>query len=156
MNPSDGVTFRTANESDLAAIVRLLAADPLGASREQHAEPLPQAYRDAFDAMRAQGGNDYILAELGGEIAGCLQLTVIAGLSRTGMSRAQIEGVRVDARFRGQGVGEALFRHALERARKAGCGLVQLTSDKARPDALRFYEKLGFEASHEGMKLALD
>jgi ribosomal protein S18 acetylase RimI-like enzyme len=148
--------FRAATGADLPAIVRLLADDDLGAAREQYADPLPPAYREAFDAMQAQGGNDYLLAELDGEIAGCLQLTVIPGLSRRGMRRAQIEGVRVDARFRGRGVGEALFRHAIERARVAGCGLVQLTTDKARPDAMRFYERLGFAASHEGMKLALD
>ena len=106
--------------------------------------------------MQAQGGNDYLLAELDGELAGCLQLTVIPGLSRLGMRRAQIEGVRVDRRFRGSGVGAALFRHAIERARAAGCGLVQLTTDKARPEALRFYERLGFAASHEGLKLALE
>jgi ribosomal protein S18 acetylase RimI-like enzyme len=136
--------------------VRLLADDDLGAAREQYAEPLPRAYRDAFDAMQAQGGNDCLLAELDGEIAGCLQLTVIPGLSRRGMRRAQIEGVRVDARFRGRGVGAALFHHAIARARDAGCGLVQLTTDKARPEALRFYERLGFAASHEGMKLSLE
>jgi len=153
---AQGLSFRIANESDLPAIVRLLAADSMGANREQYAEPLPRAYRDAFDAMQAQGDNDYILAQLDGEIAGCLQLTVIAGVSRSGVSRAQIEGVRVDARYRGRGIGEALFGHAMDRARAAGCGLVQLTTDKSRPDALRFYERLGFKASHEGMKLVLD
>jgi len=148
--------FRAATGADLPAIVRLLADDGLGATRERYAEPLPAAYRDAFAAMQAQGGNDYLLAELDGELAGCLQLTVIPGLSRLGMRRAQIEGVRVDRRFRGCGVGAALFRHAIERARAAGCGLVQLTTDKARPEALRFYERLGFAASHEGLKLALE
>ncbi len=148
--------FRAATGADLPAIVRMLADDDLGAARETCAEPLPAAYRDAFEAMRAQGGNEYLLAELDREIAGCLQLTVIPGLSRRGMRRAQIEGVRVAADFRGRGVGEALFRHAIQRARAAGCGLVQLTTDKARPDALRFYERLGFAASHEGMKLDLD
>jgi ribosomal protein S18 acetylase RimI-like enzyme len=156
MKPPDGVTFRVAAEHDLPAIVRMLADDELGEARETFAEPLPATYRDAFEAMQAQGGNEYLLAELDGAVAGCLQLTVIPGLSRRGMRRAQIEGVRVAAGFRGRGVGEALFRHAIQRAREAGCGLVQLTTDKARPDALRFYERLGFEASHEGMKLALD
>ncbi len=155
-DPAPSLRFRAATSADLPAIVRLLAGDDLGAAREQYADPLPTAYRAAFDAMQAQGGNDYLLSELDGEIAGCLQLTVIPGLSRTGMSRAQIEGVRVAARFRGRGVGEALFREAIARARAVGCGLVQLTTDKARPDALRFYERLGFAASHEGMKLALD
>ena len=148
--------FRAATTAGLAAIVRLLADDGLGATRERYADPPPTAYRDAFAAMQAQGGNDHILAELDGEFAGCLPLTVIPGLSRLGMRRAQIEGVRVDRRFRGSCVGAALFRHAIDRARAAGCGLVQLTTGKARPEALRFYERLGFAASHEGLKLALE
>lgn len=149
------LSFRTATRGDLPAIVRMLADDGLGKGREQPVEPLPRAYGDAFDRMAAQPDNVYVLAEIDGEVAGCLQLTIIHGLSRAGMSRALIEGVRVAASHRGRGVGEALFRHAIERARDAGCGLVQLTTDKARPDALRFYEKLGFTASHEGMKLGL-
>ena len=149
------LSFRTATHEDLPAIVRMLADDGLGRGREQPVDPLPGAYAQAFDRMAAQPGNDYLLAEIDGAAAGCLQLTVIHGLSRTGMSRAVIEGVRVAASHRGQGVGEALFREAIERARAAGCGLVQLTTDKTRPGALRFYEKLGFAASHEGMKLIL-
>lgn len=147
--------FRSATLADLPVIVRLLADDALGATRERPADPLPREYRDAFADMQAQTGNDCLLAEADGAVAGCLQLTVIPGLSRTGMRRAQIEGVRVDRRYRGRGVGEALLRHAVERARAAGCGLVQLTTDKTRPDALRFYERLGFSASHEGLKLDL-
>jgi GNAT superfamily N-acetyltransferase len=149
------LSFRTATREDLPAIVRMLADDGLGRGREQPVDPLPPAYAQAFDRMTAQPGNDYLLAEIDGAVAGCLQLTIIHGLSRTGMSRALIEGVRVAASHRGQGVGEALFREAIARARAAGCGLVQLTTDKARPDALRFYERLGFAASHEGMKLSL-
>ena len=149
------MSFRTATRDDLPAIVRMLADDGLGKGREQPVDPLPKAYGEAFDRMAAQPGNDYLLAEIDGEVAGCLQLTVIHGLSRTGVSRAQIEGVRVAGSYRGKGIGEALFREAIGRAREAGCGLVQLTTDKARPDALRFYEKLGFTASHEGMKLEL-
>ena len=152
---ADKISFRVATRDDLAAIVRMLADDGLGKGREQPVDPLPQAYNDAFDRMAAQPGNLYLLAEINGTVAGCLQLTVIHGLSRTGMSRAQIEGVRVAGSHRGRGIGEALFREAIGRARAAGCGLVQLTTDKARPDALRFYEKLGFTASHSGMKLNL-
>lgn len=150
------MSFRTAARDDLPVIVRMLADDGLGKGRERPVDPLPRAYGDAFDRMAAQPGNVYLLAEIDGEAAGCLQLTVIHGLSRTGMSRAQIEGVRVAGPHRGQGIGEALFREAIDRARAAGCGLVQLTTDKARPDALRFYEKLGFTASHEGLKLNLE
>lgn len=149
------MSFRTASRDDLPAIVRMLADDGLGKGREQPVDPLPRTYGDAFDRMAAQPGNVYLLAEIDGAVAGCLQLTVIHGLSRSGMSRAQIEGVRVAGSHRGRGIGEALFREAIDRARAAGCGLVQLTTDKARPDALRFYEKLGFAASHEGMKLDL-
>ena len=151
----DKPVFRTAIRDDLPAVVRLLADDGLGRGREQPADPLPPAYGDAFDRMAAQPGNIYLIAEIDGDIVGCLQLTVIHGLSRTGMSRVQIEGVRIAASHRGQDIGDALFHEAIGRARVAGCGLVQLTTDKARPDALRFYEKLGFTASHEGMKLAL-
>jgi len=151
--------IRKATREDLPAIVRLLAEDKLGAMREEVADPLPQAYFDAFAAMQRQGGNAYLVAvEEGvgdGAVIGCLQLTFISGLSRRGMTRAQIEGVRVHKDHRGKQVGETLMRHAIGLAKEAGCGLVQLTTDKARGDAHRFYERLGFTASHEGMKLSL-
>lgn len=153
--PQDAVGFRVALRADLPAIVRLLADDGLGRGREQPDQPLPTAYGDAFDRVATQPGNIYLLAEIDRTVVGCAQLTVIHGLSRMGVSRAQIEGVRVGASHRGRGIGEALFREAIARARREGCGLVQLTTDKARPDALRFYERLGFTASHEGMKLEL-
>ena len=155
-NSLEGLAFRAATRDDLPAIVRMLADDGLGKGREQPGDPLPRAYGDAFDRMATQPDNFYLLAELGADVAGCLQFTVIHGLSRAGMSRALIEGVRVAASHRGRGIGEALFREAIDRARAAGCGLMQLTTDKARPDALRFYERLGFTASHEGMKLNLE
>ncbi len=148
-------TFRPATEADLPAIVRLLADDPLGATRERFEAPLPEAYGEAFAAIQAQAGNRILVALQDGRVVGCLQLTIIPGLARLGMARGQIEAVRVDETARGQGLGEALFRHAIDEARAAGCGLVQLTTDKTRPDAHRFYERLGFVASHEGMKLKL-
>ena len=148
--------IRAATRDDIAAIVDLLAEDPLGAQRESPGHPPDPAYLEAFEAMTAQGGNRVLVAVEGGSVVGCLQLTVIAGLSRRGMSRAQIEGVRVAAAKRGAGIGEALFLHAIALAREAGCGLVQLTSDKQRGDAHRFYDRLGFVASHEGYKLKLD
>ena len=148
--------IRTAERDDIAAIVALLADDQLGSTRETPGDPPAACYLDAFEAMARQAGNRYLIAiDEDDEIAGCLQLTLIAGLSRRGMTRAQIEGVRVAASHRGAGVGEALMRHAIEQARAAGCGLVQLTTDKRRPDAHRFYDRLGFVASHEGMKLDL-
>ena len=148
--------FRTATQEDLPEIVRLLADDELGAGREKYEDPVPEAYIRAFTEMDAQGGNEILLATEDGKVIGCLQLMLIPGLARLGMKRAQIEGVRVDSRYRGQKVGEALFFEAIRRAENEGCGLVQLTTDKQRPDARRFYEKLGFTASHEGMKLLFD
>jgi ribosomal protein S18 acetylase RimI-like enzyme len=150
------LAIRLATEADLPSVVRLLADDVLGAAREAYAEPLPEAYRTAFAAMQAQSGNDLVVATVAGEVAGCLQLTVIAGISRQGASRAPIEGVRVASSQRGRGVGEALVRHAIARARGAGCALVQLTTDSSRADARRFYERLGFAATHIGMKMRLD
>ena len=147
--------IRAGRREDLPAVVRLLADDPLGAMRERYAEPLPPAYGGAFEAMQRQGGNELLVAELDGAVVGCLQLTLIPGLSRLGTTRAQIEGVRVDARARGRQIGEALVRAAIDRARAAGCGLVQLTTDRTREDAHRFYERLGFAATHLGMKLDL-
>ena len=148
--------IRCATEDDLAAVVRLLADDPLGATREQYAEPLPDAYRVAFAAIEAQAGNELLVAATEHEIVGCLQLTVIPGISRLGAARAQIEGVRVAAAHRGAGIGEALVQDAIARAKQAGCSLVQLTTDSTRLDAKRFYERLGFEATHVGLKLQLD
>ncbi len=147
------IAFATATEADLPAVVRLLADDPLGANREQYADPLPKVYLDAWRAMAAQSGNELIVARDGGQVVGCLQLILIPGVSLSGTLRGQIEGVRVDKLWRSKGVGEGLLRHAIERCREAGCGLVQLTADKSRADALRFYERLGFVASHEGLKL---
>jgi ribosomal protein S18 acetylase RimI-like enzyme len=146
------VIIRNATEADIDAIAQLLADDGLGRGRETPGDP---AYARAFAAMSAQPGNVYLVAEIAGEVAGCLQLTVIHGLSRQGASRAQIEGVRVHADHRGQRIGEKLFEAAFERAAAAGCTLVQLTTDRSRADALRFYERLGFEATHWGMKRAL-
>ena len=147
--------FRTATTEDLPAIVRLLADDDLGRGRELYDDPLPREYRDAFAAMASQSGNEMIVAIEGNEVVGCLQLILITGLSRRGMLRAQIEAVRVVRGRRGSGIGEALLRHAIDLARLRGCGLVQLTTDRSRRDAHRFYERLGFVASHVGMKLTL-
>ncbi|MEO1471116.1 MAG: GNAT family N-acetyltransferase [Pseudomonadota bacterium] len=146
------VRIREATGADLDAIVALLADDPLGATREA---PGDLAYARAFAAMAAQPGNTLLVATEGAAILGCLQLTVIHGLSRRGMARAQIEGVRVAAIARARGIGRRLVEDAIARARAAGCGLVQLTTDRTRPEAHRFYESLGFEASHLGLKRPL-
>jgi ribosomal protein S18 acetylase RimI-like enzyme len=144
--------IREATKADIDAIALLLADDGLGRGREAPGDP---AYARAFAAMSAQPGNVYLVAEEDGALLGCLQFTLIHGLSRQGAARAQIEGVRVRADQRGHGIGEALFNAAFERAAAAGCTLVQLTTDRARDDALRFYERLGFTPSHWGMKRVL-
>jgi len=148
-------TIRIARRDDLAAIVRLLADDKLGQPRERYAEPLPDAYLSAFERIDADPDNALVVAEDGEGILGVLQLTFIPHLTYQGGVRAQIEGVRVADRRRGTGVGRIMLQWAIERSRERGCHLVQLTADKQRPDAHRFYESLGFRASHEGMKLHL-
>lgn len=147
--------FRRAVSTDLPAIVRMLADDDIGRAREGESDPPSPEYVAALAAIERQEGNAVIVAEVDGAVVGVLQLTFIPGLARRGMTRAQIEGVRVARGARGKGVGEALFRHAIGQARERGCGLVQLTADKRRKDAHRFYERLGFVATHEGLKLSL-
>ncbi len=145
--------FRKAQYSDLPAIVKLLADDPLGQSREIVSHPLDPRYEESFAAI--DGDDNQLLAvavDAADRVVGCLQLSFIPGLSRTGMWRGQIESVRIATRERGSGLGSQLIEWAVEMARERGCKLVQLTSDKARPDAIRFYEKLGFIASHQGLK----
>lgn len=151
----DQPVFRRALRADLPTLVHLLADDALGAQREADIDPLPDAYRRAFDAIDADPNNELIVAVHGGDVVGMLQLTFIPYLTYQGGWRALIEGVRVAAAQRSSGIGRRLVNGAIERARERGCHLVQLTSDKARPDAIRFYESLGFVASHEGMKLPL-
>jgi ribosomal protein S18 acetylase RimI-like enzyme len=152
---SAGLRIREGTRADLPEVVALLADDPLGATRERPGEPLDPAYAVGWAAMRAQAGNVLLVAEAAGGVVGCLQFVVIPGLARTGMQRAQIEGVRVARAHRGQGIGERLVEAAVERAVAEGCGLMQLATDVTRPDARRFYERLGFVASHHGMKRAL-
>lgn len=155
MSAAVTVEHRLATRADLPAVVRLLADDALGATRERPGEPLALEYTRAFDAVQAQSGNHLLVATRNGEVVGCLQLTIIPGVSRLGALRGQIEGVRVASSARGQKIGEAMIRDAIERCRGAGCVLVQLTSDVTRVDARRFYERLGFEATHVGMKMKL-
>ncbi len=151
--PSD-LLVRPARSADLSAIVDLLADDPLGATRERPGEPVAACYEEAFADIQRQGSL-VLVAELAGRVVGCLQLTLIPGLSHQGALRGQIEAVRVAGDLRGRRIGERLVREAVERARRAGCRLVQLTSHTSRTDARRFYERLGFVASHVGMKLPL-
>jgi GNAT superfamily N-acetyltransferase len=147
--------IREARRADVSAIVELLARDALGATRESTDGAALDDYVTAFEAIDADANNELIVVDRDGAVVGCLQLTYIPGLSRGGMTRALIEAVRVAESERGHGLGRRLFEWAIARARERGCGLVQLTTDKQRADAHRFYESLGFVASHHGMKLPL-
>jgi GNAT superfamily N-acetyltransferase len=149
------LSFRQATREDLPNIVRMLADDDIGAQREMVADPLPDSYATAFDAIDRDPNNELIVAERDGGLVGVLQLTFIPYLTYRGSWRALIEGVRVASSARSVGIGTQLIEWAIERARQRQCLIVQLTSDKRRTDAIRFYEKLGFVASHEGFKLRL-
>ncbi len=150
------LTFRNAREQDLGDLVRLLANDKLGKTREDTSSPINAAYLKAFQHINSDANNELIIAELAGEMVAMLQLTFIPYLTHIGSWRCLIEGVRVDSRYRGQGIGRSFFEWAIARAKGKGCSMVQLTSDKKRPNAIKFYEDLGFVASHEGFKLKLD
>jgi len=150
------ITIRRATAQDLAAIVRLLADDVLGRQREDTGPEINARYRDAFAAITADPNQFLAVAEDDGAVVGCLQLSFMPGLSRLGAWRGQIESVRIASARRGSGLGRTMFECAIAQCRERGCSLVQLTTDKARPDALRFYESVGFVASHEGLKLGLD
>ncbi|MBX5047665.1 GNAT family N-acetyltransferase [Rhizobium lentis] len=146
-------SFRLARPSDLAAIVRLLADDDLGTAREIVSDPVDAHYLSAFAAIEADANQLLAVAvDVSDHVIGCLQLSFIPGLSRTGMWRGQIESVRVAREFRGAGLGAQFIEWAVAQCAERGCGLVQLTSDKTRKDSIHFYEKLGFVASHEGLK----
>lgn len=151
----DALRFRRARRDDVAAIVALLADDRLGALRESADSPPPPSYFDAFAAIDRDPNNALVVAERDGVVVGVMQLTFIPYLTHRGSWRALIEGVRIASALRGSGAGSAMFRWAIAQARERGCRIVQLTTDKSRPDAIRFYESLGFVASHEGMKLQL-
>ncbi len=149
------VAFRRAVSGDLAAIVALLADDPIGRERETAGTRLDACYAEAFAAIERDPSQLLAVAERSLRVVGVLQLSFIPGLTRRGMLRGQIEGVRVAAGERGTGLGRALLEWAVEACRERGCGLVQLTTDKRRPAAHAFYETLGFQATHRGYKLPL-
>jgi ribosomal protein S18 acetylase RimI-like enzyme len=149
------VVLRRACREDLPAIVELLADDGLGNGREDARLPLDEAYGSAFDALDGDPNQFLVVAQEGEVIAATMQLTFIAGISRKGAWRCQIEAVRVAASHRGSGLGQRMFEFAIAESRSRGCALVQLTTDKTREDAHRFYDRLGFVASHIGYKLKL-
>ncbi len=153
---SSSVVLRRARPADVSAIVELLAADQLGATRDGVRTPDDLArYQRAFQAIDSDPAHILVVAESGPDIAATMQISFLPGLARRGALRAQIEAVRVHDAYRGRGLGAAMMAWAIGEARRRGCALVQLTSDKSRTGAHRFYERLGFVASHEGMKLAL-
>lgn len=147
--------FRKATGNDISNLVILLADDDLGSHREDISLPPNQNYIDAFHSIEKDPNNELTVVEGNGELVGMLQLTFIPYLTHTGSWRCQIEGVRIARNYRGQGLGSEFIEWAIERAKEKNCRIVQLTSDKQRPAALRFYESLGFQATHEGFKLRI-
>ncbi|GAA3442577.1 GNAT family N-acetyltransferase [Planomonospora venezuelensis] len=146
------ISFRTARLEDLPAVVAMIADDSIAAARTGAYGP---EHRAAFEAIAADPNNELVVAERDGEVVGTMQLTYIPGISRRGALRLQIEAVRITAALRGRGLGRQMIEWAVERGRERGCAMVQLTTDKRREDAHRFYDSLGFAASHEGYKLIL-
>jgi len=153
---SSVVELRRATLEDLGAIVRLLADDPLGQAREEPSVGAGlQPYPRAFELIDADPAQLLVVATGGDEVVGTMQLSFLPGLARRGGLRAQIEAVRVHESYRSQGLGTAMFEWAIAEARRRGCTVGQLTTDKTRTDAHRFYSRLGFVASHEGVKMQL-
>nr|WKN34073.1 GNAT family N-acetyltransferase [Tunicatimonas sp. TK19036] len=150
------MTIRIATRADVPAIVKMLADDALGQQRERYEIPLPEAYYTAFEQIDQDPNQELLVAEdEQQEVIGTLQLSFIPYLTYQGGIRAQIEAVRIRKDRRQAGLGEKLFRWAIKRATERNAHIVQLTTDKKRPEAHKFYEKLGFTATHEGMKLHL-
>jgi ribosomal protein S18 acetylase RimI-like enzyme len=153
---AENVIVRAARREDLPAIVKMLADDHLGSTREAVTEPLPASYHEAFDAIERDPNNQILVATIAERVVGTLQLTYTPSLSYQGGWRATVESVRADSALRGQGIGTRLMERAIELARAKGCVLMQLTTHKSRTEAHRFYDRLGFHAEHVGMKLMLD
>ena len=151
-----GTIFRLAKREDLPAIVRMLADDELGSRRERYDDPLPESYTVAFEQIDKDSNHELIVAELDGEMVGALHLMFLPSISYRGRLRAQVESVRVDTKYRDQGIGSELMKWTIERTRGKGAHVVQLTTHRSREDAHRFYERLGFAKSHLGMKLSLE
>ena len=151
----DEIRYRRATKDDVGTIVALLVDDILGSSRETASPIVAKCYADAFDEIDADPNQFLCVVEDRQKIVGTLQLTFIPGLARNGTKRGQIEAVRIASDRRGDKLGEAMFNWAINECRSRGCSMVQLTTDKARPDAHRFYDRLGFEPTHIGYKLKI-
>jgi len=151
----DELIFRRAGPADLPRLIALLADDALGRAREDPADPPAPSYVAAFAAIERDPNQLPVVVERADAVVGCLQLSFLPGLSHRGAWRGQIESVRIASSERGAGLGRQMLEWAIAECRTRGCRLVQLTSDKSRADAIRFYKSLGFKPSHEGLKLAL-
>jgi len=148
------MTFRKATENDVPIIVGMISDDELGKQRENFKNPLPIEYLKAFENINADENQELIVVENDQlEIIGTMQLSFIQYLTYQGGIRAQIEAVRIRKEKRGLGVGKTMFEWAINRAKERNAHLLQLTTDKRRPKAIKFYEDLGFKATHEGMKI---
>lgn len=150
------IIIRKATRHDVPEIVRLLADDMLGSKREAYENGIAQSYYDAFETINRDNNQMLVMAEIEGKTVGTLQISYITNMSHSGAKRAMIEGVHVDATLRSKGIGQYMMEWAVTESKKQGCRFVQLTSNKQRKDAHRFYERLGFMASHEGFKLGLE
>ncbi len=151
-----GMEIREATMDDLPRIVKLMAEDTLGRSREDFSVPLKACYVEAFKNICEDKNSILLVACENGEVVGSLQVTFTQYLSHEGSRRATIENVHVFEKCRNRGVGTQLMCHAISLAKDEKCSIVQLTSNKSRKDAHRFYERIGFRATHEGMKLSLE
>ena len=149
------LVFRSATAEDLPAVIAMIVDDQLGQARDDARLPLDRCYLDAFAAIQRDPNQMLVAVEQQDAVIGCMQITFIPGISRRGAWRGQIESVRVARSKRGSGMGMAMLEWGIAECRRRGCSLVQLFTDKSRKDAHRFYERLGFKASHEGMKLSL-
>ena len=147
------IIFRQAIKEDLTELIKLLADDALGKSREDTSIPINKGYLNAFEKINNDPNNELIIVEENQKVIGMLQLTFIPYLTHIGSTRCLIEGVRIDKRYRGKGLGTQTFKWAIQYAKKKDCSIVQLTSNKQRKNAIKFYENLGFVATHEGFKL---
>ena len=149
------LTFRLATADDLPDIVRMLSDDTLGATREKFERTLSDKYLTTFKKIANDTNQELTIVEMNGEKVATFQLTFIQYLTHQGGLRAQVEAVRTNSKHRGQGIGTKVFEYIINRAKERGCNLLQLTSDKKRTEAIKFYETIGFISTHEGMKLKL-
>jgi GNAT superfamily N-acetyltransferase len=147
--------FRLATEKDLPQIVHMLSDDILGATREKFEPVLSDNYLTAFKKIVADTNQELTVVEMDGELVSTFQLSFIQYLTHQGGLRVQVEAVRTNFNHRGQGIGTKVFEYITNRAKEKGCAFVQLTTDKKRPEAIKFYEAIGFTSTHEGMKMAL-